>query len=52
MTGKSFRTLDDIGDVTGKRVLVREDLAGTGSVGTGSAADSDDRSDQPRTDTP
>ncbi|VXC93507.1 phosphoglycerate kinase [Sphingomonas sp. 8AM] len=23
---KSFRTLDDIGDVTGKRVLVREDL--------------------------
>ena len=22
----SFRTLDDIGDVTGKRVLVREDL--------------------------
>ena len=26
MTDKSFRTLDDIGDVTGKRVLVREDL--------------------------
>jgi len=26
MSGKSFRTLDDIGDVTGKRVLVREDL--------------------------
>src|SRR5579875_1325952 len=26
MTGKTFKTLDDIGDVTGKRVLVREDL--------------------------
>lgn len=26
MSGNSFRTLDDIGDVTGKRVLVREDL--------------------------
>ena len=24
--GRSFRTLDDIGDLTGKRVLVREDL--------------------------
>ncbi|MBI0474640.1 phosphoglycerate kinase [Sphingomonas sp. MA1305] len=26
MTSKPFKTLDDIGDVTGKRVLVREDL--------------------------
>jgi phosphoglycerate kinase len=26
MTDNSFKTLDDIGDVTGKRVLVREDL--------------------------
>ncbi len=26
MATKSFKTLDDIGDVTGKRVLVREDL--------------------------
>ena len=26
MTGKPFKTLDDMGDVTGKRVLVREDL--------------------------
>ncbi|MES2451555.1 MAG: phosphoglycerate kinase [Pseudomonadota bacterium] len=26
MTAKSFKTLDDMGDVSGKRVLVREDL--------------------------
>jgi phosphoglycerate kinase len=26
MTGKTFKTLDDIGDISGKRVLVREDL--------------------------
>jgi phosphoglycerate kinase len=26
MTDKPFKTLDDIGDITGKRVLVREDL--------------------------
>jgi phosphoglycerate kinase len=26
MSGKAFRTLDDMGDVAGKRVLVREDL--------------------------
>ncbi len=26
MTGKPFKTLDDMGDVAGKRVLVREDL--------------------------
>lgn len=26
MSGKAFRTLDDMGDVRGKRVLVREDL--------------------------